>query len=284
MIPAIDSHIHIWDRTRGETFIAEKQFPQLTGLSFLPDQVPDMLASTGATSAVLVHGPSSLSHTAHCLKMAEAEPLFLSVIGWIDIRGGNWRAELSEFSASPLFRGIRLMPGLDPDPEGFLRSEGVRDAARALGETGQILEVLAGPALHAAVAAIARAAPQTTVSLAHFGLPTGDSGKLPMWREAVSDVAACSNVIVKASGLPLTGEEDHDSAMTRAHLSTLLDLFGSERICYSSNWPVATALAPPSHWRRTLDAALTALGTPDRDTRRIYQTNTEHHYTPRPSR
>jgi L-fuconolactonase len=279
MIPAIDSHIHIWDRTRGETFIAEKQFPQLTGKAFLPDQLPDMLRSTGATQAVLVHGPSSLSHTAHCLEMANAHPNLLSVIGWINIRGGSWHQELSTFSEDPIFRGIRLMPALDPDPEGFLRSVGVLEAADALGEANQVLEVLAGPALLPAVANIACQSPQTTVCLAHFGLPTGEEAALPAWRDQLEDVSRCQNTIIKVSGLPLSGDIERDAKMTKQHVTVLLDQFGPERMCYASNWPVVTALAAPAYWRQCLDQALTELGLENAELNQILSGTARRHYS-----
>lgn len=282
MIPAIDSHIHIWDRTRGETFIAEKQFPQLAGKAFLPRDVPQMLEETGATKAVLVHGPSSLTHTAHCLEMANAHYMLLSVIGWINVRGGAWRNELAEFSSDPLFRGIRLMPGLDPEPEAFLRSQAVAEAAREIGKANQILEVLAGPELFPAVATIARAAPDTTISLAHFGLPTGAIDQIPLWRGALSEVAACPRTIIKVSGLPLCGNEKSDSSMAVAHLEVLLDQFGPDRMCYSSNWPVATAHAPPAYWRRILDLSCDEIGFSGQELASLYHSNTRRYYSPNP--
>lgn len=257
---ALDSHIHIWDRTRGETFIAERQFPQLTGKAFLPEEVPAMLAATRAEKAVLVHGPSSLAHTAHCLEMANANSMFLSVIGWINIRGGNWRAELDGFSIDPLFKGVRLMPVLDEEPEALLRSDETIAAARRLGEAGQILEILAWPELFPAVEAIARAAPDTTISLAHFGLPNGSSDRLPAWRSELATIASCANTIIKVSGLPLTGKRTADAKMARDHFKVLLDQFGAHRMCYASNWPVATALAPPAYWRDLLDEVMTEAG------------------------
>ncbi|MEM9708620.1 MAG: amidohydrolase family protein [Pseudomonadota bacterium] len=281
MIEAVDSHIHIWDRTRGETFIAEKQFRQLTGQAFLPEEVPEMLTSTGASSAVLVHGPSSLSHTAHCLEMARAHSFFLSVIGWVNIRGGNWPQELAEFSKDRIFRGIRLMPVLDPEPEAFLRSRGVEEASLVLGASGQVLEVLAAPPLLPAVADIARTAPDTMVSLAHFGLPSGLMEDLRGWSDALSKVAANPNTIVKVSGLPLTGHLEKDIEMTLPHLQVLLDQFGPERMCYSSNWPVATALATPAHWRHVIDAAIAEFGLANNEKASVFETTALHHYSPR---
>ena len=74
----IDAHIHIWNQSHGEEFIACKQFPVLTGCEFLTDGMAGMLQETGSAKAVLVHGPASDRHTDYCLERGDAEPIAYS--------------------------------------------------------------------------------------------------------------------------------------------------------------------------------------------------------------
>ena len=46
MSRSIDSHVHIWDRSRNEIFIAENQHPSLKGKSFLPSDLQTILKDT----------------------------------------------------------------------------------------------------------------------------------------------------------------------------------------------------------------------------------------------
>ena len=266
----IDAHVHIWDRSRGETFIAEKQFPSLTGKAFLPADLAPVLAETGAESAVLVHGPATVEHALHCLDLCRAHEMFRAVVGWVDLRDPACQAQLARQSADPGFRGVRLTPLLDAAPEDYLRSVAARGACAALQDSGALIEVLAPPPLFGAVAALARAHPELPVVVAHFGLPDTDPGRFDGWHRAMAGLAELNNIHVKVSGLPLTGDPTQDDPMTRRHVAAMIRLFGAERLLYASNWPVATALASPGYWRHRLDTALAELDIPERDRQALY--------------
>ncbi|KUF09853.1 amidohydrolase family protein [Pseudoponticoccus marisrubri] len=267
MTTAIDAHVHIWDRSRGETFIAETQFPVLTGRAFLPADLVPVLEETRAESAVLVHGPATVKHAHYCLELCRQHAIFRSVVGWVDLRDPDAAAQLALQAGDPAFRGVRFTPMLDADPEGYLRSAGAQSVCAALQGNGQLVEILAPQPLFGAVADLARAFPDLPVVLAHFGLPDGTPETLETWRQAMAGLAGLPNIHVKLSGLPLTADPARDRAMARDHVGAMLDLFGTGRLMYASNWPVATALASPRHWRVLLDETLEAakLGAPERD-------------------
>ncbi|SIN83678.1 amidohydrolase family protein [Vannielia litorea] len=272
-ITAIDAHVHIWDRSRGETFIAERQFPALTGKAFLPEDLAPVLAQTRAESAVLVHGPATVKHALHCLDLCHRHQVFRSVVGWVDLRDPDCGRQLAEQARDPAFRGLRFTPLLDADPEGYLRSAAALQTCGALRDHGALVEVLAPPPLFGAVAALAAAQPELPVVLAHFGLPDGDPAHFNSWRAAIAPLAGLPNLHVKLSGLPLDGTPEHDRALTTRHLDAMLALFGSDRLLYASNWPVATALATPGHWRNLLDEALEAAEVPSAGRKAIYRGN-----------
>lgn len=272
-ITAIDAHVHIWDRTRGETFIAEKQFPVLTGKAFLPEDLAPVLADTNAESAVLVHGPATVKHALHCLDLCHRHDVFRSVVGWVDLRDPACAEHLDQQVSDPAFHGVRFTPLLDDDPEGYLRSEAALATCAALAARDKLVEVLAPPTLFSAVAALAEARPELAVVLAHFGLPDGDPASFDSWRSAMAGLARLPNLHVKVSGLPLSGDRARDREMTRTHLTALLELFGPKRLLYASNWPVATALAAPRHWRDLLDEGLETAGLTEAEQTAIYRGN-----------
>ncbi|KFB11479.1 amidohydrolase family protein [Nitratireductor basaltis] len=256
MNTAIDAHVHIWNRARGETFIAEQQFPALTGKEFLPEDLIPVLAATGAGSAVLVHGPATVAHAHYCLELCHRYEMFRSVVGWVDLRDPNCLSQLAEQAGDTAFRGVRFTPLLDADPKGYLRSDAALSIASALQTQGQLVEVLAPQSLLKSVAALALAFPKLPVVLAHFGLPDGSPDGFDEWRQSMAHLAPHSNVHIKISGLPLTGDADRDQSMARDYVLAMLDLFGPDRLIYASNWPVATALAKPEYWSDLLQAIL----------------------------
>jgi predicted TIM-barrel fold metal-dependent hydrolase len=76
-------------------------------------------------------------------------------------------------------------------------------------------------------ARLARDFPDTTIVLNHTGLPSADDPK--GWRAAMTGLAACSNVMVKISGMGVP---------VREFVLGALELFGVERAMFASNYPV----------------------------------------------
>ncbi len=275
---ALDCHVHIWDRTRGETFIAEKEFPQLTGASFMPEDLAPVLRDTQAAQAVLVHGPASLSHSEYCLELCAQHDMFRSVVGWVDLRGAAPVAQIERYGQDLHFRGIRFTPMLDDDPLGYLRSPAAREVARYLAQQGLVLEVLAPIPLLAAVAELARAEPDLDLVVAHFGLPTGRENEDEEWQRAMAKIAQNPRTRVKISGLPLAGICEDDRQMARRYVEHLWREFGAHRLMYASNWPVSTALAPSVYWRNLLERTLREMEVSVQDRHRIYAENAKSIY------
>jgi predicted TIM-barrel fold metal-dependent hydrolase len=107
---------------------------------------------------------------------------------------------------------------------------------------------------------LARAFPDTTIILDHFGGPIGIgpyAGKAKEvyaeWRTHVSELATCPNVVAKLGGInmevngfgwhtkarPPTSQELLDA--TRHYYEYMLERFGVERCMFESNFPVDKA-------------------------------------------
>ena len=107
MSRSIDSHVHIWDRSRNEIFIAENQHPSLKGKSFLPSDLQTILKDTLCKQAVLVHGPATIEHTKFCIDLCNEHDFIKSVIGWVDIESGHCIEQYKEFNTENNFKGIK---------------------------------------------------------------------------------------------------------------------------------------------------------------------------------
>ena len=80
-------------------------------------------------------------------------------------------------------------------------------------------------------ARLARDFPDTTIVLNHAGLPL--QGELDGWRAAMAELAKWPNVMVKISGLG-----NLDAAGKREVIQATIDLFGTQRAMFASNYPV----------------------------------------------
>lgn len=103
---------------------------------------------------------------------------------------------------------------------------------------------------------LARAFPETTIILNHFGGVMGVGpyeGRreeiMPAWRETIRELATCPNVHAKLGGLgmPLFGFGFHDrnvppssselAAAWRPYIEPCIDAFGADRCMFESNFP-----------------------------------------------
>jgi len=107
------------------------------------------------------------------------------------------------------------------------------------------------------VISLARAFPETTIILDHFGGPLGVGSYaghadevFAEWRTSVSELAACQNVVAKLGGINIevNGFGWHDRPRppsseelvqaTRRYYELTIEKFGVDRCMFESNFPV----------------------------------------------
>ncbi len=165
------------------------------------------------------------------------------------------------------FRGIRCGAAWDPSPDvpngrtnppsGMYADANFRAGFKHLGPRGLSFE---GWCYHPQIPGLtdlAKAFPDTTIVLDHFGGPVGigpyrdkEDEVFAAWRCAVKPLAECPNVVAKLGGIvmavngfdwhknpePPTSEELMER--TRRYYETTIELFGVERCMFESNFPV----------------------------------------------
>lgn len=156
-------------------------------------------------------------------------------------------AILDQQSAFPFVRSIRHKPRANASP----RDGGAGGMTDALWRRGYTLLRRFGlrfdlqtPWWHLDEAAqLARAYPDTQIVLNHAGLPADRSPQgLDAWRRAMAALAQCPNVAVKISGIGVPGQA-WTGAANRSIVLSVIDLFGTGRAMFASNFPVDSLCA-----------------------------------------
>jgi predicted TIM-barrel fold metal-dependent hydrolase len=94
------------------------------------------------------------------------------------------------------------------------------------------------PERYANVKDLARAFPDTLISLDHAGLPLRrDDEYLALWRRELASLAEAPNVIVKVSALGM-GDPRWTIGSMRPMVLDCIATFGVERTIFGTNWPV----------------------------------------------
>jgi len=194
------------------------------------------------------------------------------IVGFADLTLGDRVGEVldAHLAASPRFRGVRHAAGWDVSsevrnshtnpPPGLLRNEAFR---RGFGQLSRRRLTFDAWLYHPQIRELtdlARAFPDTTIVLDHFGGPLGVgpyAGRraeiFADWKRAIRELAECPNVVAKLGGLvmPVNGFGFHRQPRppgsteladaTREWYLHAIDCFGVGRCMFESNFPVDRA-------------------------------------------
>lgn len=158
------------------------------------------------------------------LRRRDGMPSVAIAQAWLDAR--DCAAVLEAHAARPFVRGVRHKPAFRQMDDGRWRAGYAR-----LAPLGLHFELQAPWRQLGEAARLARDFPDTVMVLNHAGLPL--PGELAGWRAAMAGLARFPNVRVKISGL---GNLDRP-ARREAVLATI-EVFGTQRAMFASNYPV----------------------------------------------
>jgi len=221
--PHLDAHVHVWD-------LARRDLPWLSaGHPLRRDFTLDGLAAASGgrlPEVVLVQADADPTEVHDLLALAARTPCVAGVVGWFDL------LELpAHLPNDPRLVGIRSPPADQTDPDALTDPAHVR-GVRAATEAGLAIDLLLRPSALIGAARLADAVPEARLVLDHLGNPkTADAE----WRAAMTALAAAPNVTVKLSGTAHLPDDD-----LAAMVDVVLELFGSERLMFGSDWPVCT--------------------------------------------
>jgi predicted TIM-barrel fold metal-dependent hydrolase len=152
---------------------------------------------------------------------------------------------LAAHGRSAIVRGIRHKPRAAPRPDavepgapGSMGDPAFRRGFALLRPNGLSYD-LQTPWWHLKEACdLTEAFPETQIILNHTGLPADRSAEgLDGWRAAMRALAGAPNIAVKISGLGQAGQPWSAEA-NRAIVLDTIDIFGTERTMFASNFPV----------------------------------------------
>ncbi len=192
------------------------------------------------------------------------------IIGTVDLRIGDEAADVLDAqieAGKGRFKGIRLgalwheMPNvrnhrINP-PEHMLLHDDFRSGFKFLAPRNLSFDVWCCHPQIPDATDLARAFPDTTIVLNHFGGPLGIGpyeGKMDEafedWKTMINELAGCPNVAVKLGGInmdingygwetsPIPPSSDEHSQATRRYFEHAIETFGVDRCMFESNFPV----------------------------------------------
>ncbi len=236
-----DTHVHVWKLSRGDYGWLK---PENTVLyrDYLPDMLAPHLAAEAVEQVVLVQAAATLAETEFMLELADRTGWIAGVVGGLQPFDEGFRSDYGEVKGRKKWSGLRWNGTLFREASSGTNGETKLLATmRQLSEDGCVLDLLILPGDLPHVLPFAEAVPELAIVLNHLGGPGRadvEEGNMQPWQREMAQLAACSNVHCKISGTITMAAGFHPEKLA-AYVNHLFEVFGSQRLMFGSDWPVA---------------------------------------------
>ena len=261
-LPIVDAHQHFWDLERNPYPWLQQEPPapfrygdtRALRRTYLPEHYAADTKSHRVVKTVHVEAEwdraDPVGETRWLSALRERTALPTVAVAHAALDRPDAAAILQAQAAFPFVRGIRHKPAAAASPrEGVRGAPGSMDdpkwrAGYALLSRYRLSFDLQAPYWNLAEAAdLARAFPWIPIIIDHTGLPVDRSAEgLAAWRAALETAAAEPNIALKISGLGLKGQP-WSLAANASVIRDAIRIFGVERCCFASNYPVDSLVA-----------------------------------------
>jgi L-fuconolactonase len=274
-LPIIDPHHHLWDHPDSRYLLDEILRDTGSGhrvlatvfvecMSMYRADGPAPMRPVGETE--FVNGIAAMSASGGYGDTRIAA----GIVSFADLTMGAAVEEVlqAHVAAAPArFRGIRHAGGFDASPAvrnshtnppaDLYKLPRFREGLTTLAKMGLSFDAWQYHPQMPALTDLARACPDATIILDHFGGPLGMGpyeGKraeiFAQWKKDIADLARCPNVVVKLGGInmaingfgwhrrPMPPTSDELVEATRDYYLHTIDRFGPSRCMFESNFPV----------------------------------------------
>lgn len=255
----IDSHHHFWDPDDGDYGWVTGPFLPIRRV-FAPRDLEPELAGRGVTATVLVQTWASEAETERFLALADETPFIAGVVGWVDLTAPDVADRLARFRAGKggrYLKGIRHQVHDEPDVD-WLRREDVGRGLAAVEAAGLVYDLLVRPRELPAALATVRRFPNLKFVVDHAAKPDIAGGGFATWAERIRPLhAERAHVWCKLSGM--VTEADWNAwtpSDLQPYVDEVLDVFGSDRCLFGSDWPVCRVAGGYATWIDALSACL----------------------------
>lgn len=233
----IDAHHHLWKYNCSDFGWMDDSMEVLKR-DYLPAQLEGHLSDSGISGTVVVQARQIPGETEWLLEMADKFPFIRGVVGWVDLRSENLKAQLEEFEGHQKLVGLRHVIHDEPDDD-FMLLPAFLKGMEVLQEYGLTYDLLLFPRHLKKAVQLVRMFPGIRFILDHMSKPPIRSGNIQPWKEDITALAGLPNVWCKVSGM--VTEADHRRWKYEdlvPYMEVVLNVFGADRLMVGSDWPV----------------------------------------------
>ena len=260
--PVVDAHHHFWTPSRHDYYWMAGAELDPIRRTFGPDDLRPLLTAAGVDATVLVQTVPSVPETREFMVTAAATDFVAGVVGWVDLTDPAVADTLAELRSQPNGRtlvGIRHQVHDETDAEWLLRPDVQRGLA-AVRDAGLAYDILVRPRELPAALATANALPDMRFVIDHIAKPPIASGEIDAWSALMEPFRPLTHVSCKLSGMITEARwADWTPSDLRPYVHRAVDIFGTGRVMYGSDWPVCLLAGSYGAVKSALEEALPPL-------------------------
>jgi L-fuconolactonase len=254
----IDSHQHFWKyNPEKHTWIDDSM--SAIRRDFLPSDLEKVFAENGIDGCVAVQADQTLAETDFLLDLAKNHDFIKGVVGWADLRDKNVEEILDKYQSHKKLKGWRHIVQGEADSNFLLRSDFIRGMSY-LEKYGHTYDILVFPHQLGAVLEFVKRFPDQKFVIDHIAKPYIKDGFYDGWAVLMEAIARQENVYCKISGM--ITEADYQSwtpEQLHPYLHHVLEIFGSERLMFGSDWPVCLVAGSYSEVKKVVTDFISTL-------------------------
>ena len=254
----IDSHQHFWTyQVNRDAWITEDM--ARIRKNFYPNDSHELFVNNDIDCCIAVQADSSEDETLFLISLAEQSEFIKGVVGWVDLQAKNIESRLTYFSQFEQIVGFRHVVQSEMDPDFLARPDFLR-GVQLLESFDFTYDLLIYPnQLNAGIEFCKKNSNQKIV-LDHLAKPPIKTGDISEWKKYIKKFKELENVSAKISGLITEAEWFNWNEKDILDIIEIsLDVFGSDRLMFGTDYPVLLVAEELSSWVSTFKKSIAKL-------------------------
>lgn len=235
----IDSHQHFWkyDPSRQDWMTGDMQ---ILKKDYGFDELAVLLNQCGLHGSVAVQASQTEAENDFLLGLAEEHRAIKGIVGWVDLQSETVSERLSFYATTKKIKGFRHVIH-DEEDTGFMLRPAFLHGIQSLQEFHFTYDLLIYPHHLPNALTLVRQFPHQLFVIDHMAKPNIRAHEIAPWKKLMTPLASLPNVYCKISGMvtEATWQQWQQDDFT-PYLDAVVELFGTKRILYGSDWPVCT--------------------------------------------
>ena len=239
--PIIDSHQHIWDKSKATYDWLTEEFTVLNRV-FEFEELRPQIANLGIDFTIQVQSADNLADTELMRESARHHPEVAAIVGYAPLEDPQKAFEvLNSWQSDDLMVGVRNLIHNQTDPKWLLRPD-VNAGLGVLAASGYSFDVVSVTSEQLqCVPIISERHQNLRMVIDHLSKPPIGLGDDREWKDLITQAASNPLVYGKISGLYSATADPSawSTELVRPYFEFALEVFGAERLMYGGDWPVA---------------------------------------------